>query len=325
MEDTTPRHSVESVRVSVVIPCYGSQLTLEPLIERLHGSLDGLRQVGRIDEFEVILVVDGSPDNTASIAVRLADESPHVTAILMRRNFGQHNALVAGIRAARMDVVVTMDDDLQHPPEEIGSLLEALDADVDLVYAVPIEEEHGVFRSIASRGVKSALRMSGVPNAKLVGAFRAFRTSLREGFRDVNDAQVNLDVLLSWVTTRVRSVATRMDQRAAGQSAYSVRQLVRHTMNMVTGYGTVPLKLATWLGFACGLLGAVLLVIVIVRFFIAETTVPGFTTLAALISLFAGAQMVTIGIIGEYLGRQHFRSMSRPMYVIGEVHSKKGT
>lgn len=310
------------MRVSVVIPCYRSELTLAALVGRLLASLNGMRSGGDIGGFEVILVVDGSPDETASLAVGLARDYSDITAIILRRNFGQHNALVAGVRAARNEVVVTLDDDLQHPPEEIPALLHGLDAGTDLVYGVPVNEEHGVLRSFASRTVKRALRLSGVPNAPLIGAFRAFRTELRSGFSSVNDAQVNLDVLLSWSTDRVRAVPVRMQPRAAGHSSYSPLKLVRHTMNMVTGYGVVPLRFATWLGFACGLLGAVLLVVIVARFFAGVTTVPGFTTLAALILLFAGAQMITIGIIGEYLGRQHFRSMSKPMYVVGEVHRR---
>lgn len=307
---------------SIVIPCYRSELTLTVLVTRLLETLDDLVADATVGDFEIILVVDDSPDGTEAIARDLAEQSPRVTTIALRCNFGQHNALVAGIRAARHDVVVTLDDDLQHPPEQIVILLRALeDASVDLVYAVPIEEEHRMLRSFASRSVKGALRLSGVKNAAWVGAFRAFRTELREGFSGVNDAQVNLDVLLSWVTTRVRPVQVTMAPRAAGQSSYGLRRLVRHTLNMVTGYGTAPLKLATWLGFAFGILGAVMLITVVVRYLMGETTVAGFTTLVALVSLFAGAQMVTIGIIGEYLGRQHFRSMARPMYVVREVHN----
>lgn len=308
------------MRVSVVIPCYRSELTLAALVGRLLNSMDDLESSGIVDDFEVILVVDGSPDGTAAIAGNLAEASPKVTAVFLRRNFGQHNALVAGIRAARFEIVVTLDDDLQHPPEEIGTLLLVLQPGVDLVYGVPVAEEHGALRSAASRMVKRALRLSGVANATLVGAFRAFRTELREGFSGVNDTQVNLDVLLSWTTDRVQGVRVRMEPRPAGRSSYNTMRLLKHTLNMVTGYGIVPLRIATWLGFACGLLGAVLLVVIVARFLSGATTVPGFTTLAALISLFAGAQMITIGIIGEYLGRQHFRSMSKPMYVIGDVY-----
>jgi glycosyltransferase involved in cell wall biosynthesis len=305
------------VNVSVVIPCYRSAATLPELIARLGASLRDLVAQKLVVGFEVLLVVEGSPDNTAAVANQLAAGDRAISVLQMRRNFGQHNALVAGIRAAEYEVIVTLDDDLQHPPEEIHLLLAALvDPAVDLVYAVPLVEEHGFFRSFASRLVKRALSLAGVPNAQWVGAFRAFRTDLREGFAGVSDSLVNLDVLLSWTTTSVRSVRVNMNRREAGRSSYSFRRLVTHTLNMITGYGVVPLRVATWLGFLTGAVGIVLLIYVLARYALGYTTVQGYTTLAALISVFAGAQLLTIGVIGEYLGRQHFRSMNRPMYLI---------
>lgn len=308
---------MNGLATAVIVPCYRSEETLPVLVQRLADQRSSLLGRGVVAKFETILVVDGSPDDTASVARKLASEFDGVRVIELRRNFGQHNALLAGIRAAQSDVIVTLDDDLQHPPEEIEKLLDRLIADdLDLVYGQPIREEHGLFRSASSRLVKRGLAAAGVQNAELVGAFRAFRTDLRDGFRQTEDSLVNLDVLLSWVTTRVAGCTVRMEQRVTGSSSYNLARLIRHTMNMVTGYGTLPLRLATWLGFACGLLGVALLVWVLVQFALGVTTVPGFTTLAALISLFSGAQMITIGVIGEYLGRQHFRSMRRPMYVV---------
>jgi glycosyltransferase involved in cell wall biosynthesis len=305
------------VRVSLVVPCYRSALTLPALVARVEAAMGDLVTSGRVEEFELLLVEDASPDDTDRVVQELAAAHPHVRGLLMRRNFGQHNALVAGIRAARYEVTVTLDDDLQHPPEQVHLLLDALDdPKVDLVYAVPLVEEHGFFRSLASRTVKRGLALAGVANAQMVGAFRAFRTDLRDGFADATDSQVNLDVLLAWSTSRVVAVRVTMEHRAEGRSSYSFRRLITHTLNMVTGYGVVPLRLATWLGFGCGALGIILLIVVLVRFATGQTTVAGYTTLAALISLFAGAQMFTIGVIGEYLGRQHFRSMNRPMYLL---------
>ena len=305
------------MNVSVVIPCYRSSATLPELTLRLLTSMRGLVRDESIGAFEVLLVVDGSPDDTGVVATAIAAEADEIVVLSMRRNFGQHNALVAGVRSARYDVVVTLDDDLQHPPEEIRTLLDAIaDPAVDLVYAIPVAEEHGFFRSFASRLVKRALALAGVPNAQWVGAFRAFRTDLREGFAGVSDSLVNIDVLLSWTTTAVKSTRVSMNRRENGSSSYSFRRLVTHTLNMVTGYGVVPLRVATWLGFFTGTVGIVLLVYVLVRYALGYTTVQGYTTLAALISVFAGAQLLTIGVIGEYLGRQHFRSMNRPMYLI---------
>lgn len=305
------------MRLSVVIPCYRSESYLRKLAESLESSLAELIEAKSLSDYEVIFVIDGSPDDVATVARTCAESNERIRVIELLRNFGQHNALIAGVRSARFETVVTMDDDLQHPPDQIWLLLEKLrDSAVDLVYAVPILEEHGLLRSAASRFVKASLALAGVPSASDVGAFRAFRTELRTGFAKVADPQVNLDVLLSWTTTRVDAVTVSMGRRATGRSTYNFRSLVHHAMNMITGYGVVPLKLATWLGFVSGALGVGLLAAVLVQYFTGATTVPGFTSTIAVISLFAGAQMVTIGIIGEYLGRQHFRGMQRPMYVV---------
>jgi glycosyltransferase involved in cell wall biosynthesis len=305
------------VRLSVVIPCYRSRDTLPELLTQLDAALADLDSSGRVTDCEVLLVVDGSPDDTEQVARAEAARRPSVRVIALRRNFGQHNALVAGIRAARFEFVLTMDDDLQHPPSEIAALVDAIrDSDADLVYAVPAKEEHGAFRSASSRWVKRGLMLAGVANADIVGAFRIFRTDLREGFLTSDDPQVNLDVLLSWTTNRVGKATVLMRQRETGVSGYSFRKLVTHTLNMVTGYGTVPLRLTTWFGFVCGAFGLGLLVWVLLQYILGRTEVPGFTTLAAVISLFSGAQLIALGVIGEYIGRQHFRSMRRPMYVM---------
>ena len=298
--------------VSVVIPCFRSRDTITPLVDRLAKVL-----TGRPETFEIILVVDGSPDDTAAVAVALAKTHPFVRVLLLRRNYGQHNALLAGIRAAAGHIVVTMDDDLQHPPEEVPTLLDVLlDPAIDLVYGVPAVEEHGVLRSLGSRAVKSALAAAGAPNARDVSAFRAFRTVLREAFATVQDASANLDVMLSWATASVVSARVQMDRRTQGESAYPFRRLLRHAFNMITGYSDGPLRLVSYLGLSCAVLGVVLLTIVVIGFITGSTTVAGFTTIASMIALFSGAQMLSIGILGEYLGRLHFRSLGRPTYVI---------
>jgi undecaprenyl-phosphate 4-deoxy-4-formamido-L-arabinose transferase len=301
------------VNLSVIIPCYRSRDTLPELVERLHAELPKLAQA-----YEVILVVDGSPDDTYAVARRLERAHPGtVRAVLLRRNYGQHNALLAGLARARYEFTVTMDDDLQHRPEELARLIVPLeDPLVDLVYGVAEEEEHGLFRSLASRMVKAALAAADVPSARDVSALRAFRTDLRDGFGHVADPFASIDVLLSWTTNAIRRVEVAMDHRAVGTSSYTFSSLARHAMNMVTGYGTVPLKIVTWMGFGCSLLGIGLLVFVLVRFAMGEIEVAGFTTLASMLSILSGALMLSIGILGEYIGRLHFRSMQRPTYLV---------
>ena len=312
----------DDVKISVVVPCYRSRATLPELVRRLHESLPVIA-----DAFEIILVVDGSPDDTYAVARGLERANPDtMRTVLLRRNYGQHNALLAGIMRAKHPVTVTMDDDLQHRPEEVGTLVSALDDPlVDLAYGVPFEEEHGFTRSFASRIVKAGLAASGVPNAKDVSAFRAFRTDLREGFEHVADPFASLDVLLSWTTNSVRRVTVQMDERETGSSNYSLRGLARHAMNMVTGYGTAPLKLVTWMGLLTSVLGFALLVSVLVRYWIGAVEVAGFTTLASMLAILSGALMLSIGILGEYIGRLHFRSMQKPTFLVKEDSHRSST
>ena len=309
------------MNVSVVIPCYGSCATLPSLVERLHASLPPIAEA-----FEVILVIDGSPDETYAVARGLGREHHEtVRTVLLRRNYGQHNALLAGVMRARYEVAVTMDDDLQHRPETVGALIEALsDPRIDLVYGVAEQEEHGFTRSMASRAVKASLAASGVPNAKEVSSFRAFRTELRSGFAHVADAHASLDVLLSWTTTSVQRVLVPMDHRSDGRSNYSFASLSRHAMNMITGYGTAPLKLVSWMGLICSILGFGLFVSVLVRYWTGGIEVAGFTTLASMLAILSGALMLSIGILGEYIGRLHFRSMQRPTFLVKEDSHEDG-
>jgi undecaprenyl-phosphate 4-deoxy-4-formamido-L-arabinose transferase len=301
------------VNVSVVIPCYRSRATLPALV---HGLREELGKV--CDDFEVILVVDGSPDDTYAVAHELEREDPTRTrAVLLRRNYGQHNALLAGLNRARHGITVTMDDDLQHRPDQVSALLAPLaDPLVDLVYGVPDAEEHGALRSFASRGVKLGLSLTGVPNAQMSGAFRAFRTELRDAFGASVDPFVSMDVVLSWTTTGVVGVPVRMDMREQGASGYTLRALARHTWNMVTGYGTAPLRAVFWLGILTALLGLGALLVVLGMYFSGHITVPGFTSMVCLMAIFSGVTMLSIGILGEYLGRLHFRSMHQPNYLV---------
>lgn len=305
------------MNVSVVIPCYRSADTISSVVEGVLGHVPGADDELDVRDMEVVLVIDGSPDDTASVARQLAESRPQVRVIELARNYGQHNALLAGILCARHEVIVTMDDDLQHRPDQVRSLLLPIAADeADLVYGVAREEEHGLLRSAASRATKRMLQVSGVPRAEDVSAFRAMRARLRDGFSDVRDPYISLDVLLSWTTTAVAAVPVAMEQRAAGRSGYTLRSLVRHAMNMVTGYSNVPLRIVTWLGMITACIGVVLGVVVIVKFAVGDTTVAGFTTIAAMVALFSGAQMLSLGVIGEYLGRMHTRSMGRPAFVV---------
>lgn len=302
--------------VSVVIPVYNSADSLGELVARLEPVL---REAA--DEFEVVFVNDASRDASWRVACDLGRRSPWIRRIDLMRNSGQHNALLCGIRTARYPVIVTLDDDLQNPPEEIPTLLAALTDDVDVVYGAPLAEVHDAWRNVASQMTKLVLKGAlGAETARMVGPFRAFRTEVRRAFDDYRGSFVNIDVLLTWGTTRFSATRVRHDVRRAGQSNYTFRKLLSHSLNMLTGFSTLPLQVASLLGFGLTLVGAALFLFVLGRYFFRGGAVPGFAFLASVIIVFSGAQLLSLGIIGEYLARMHFRLLDRPPYVIRDRH-----
>jgi len=298
--------------LSVVIPVYNSEESLPPLIGALVNELDS----GDLP-YEIILVDDASRDASWSIIADLTDKWEHVRGFTMSRNFGQHPAILAGLRAARFALTVTMDDDLQHLPSEIAKLRAGLTDDVDLVYGQAVEEEHGLWRNVSSRAVKASLGAAvGAETAAKASAFRLFRTGLRGAFANSMDPYVSIDVLMSWSTTRIIAVPVQMDKRPFGTSQYTLRKLGRHAINMLTGFSVLPLRIVTITGFGFAFFGLLVLGFVLISYAINGGSLPGFPFLASLIAIFSGAQLFALGVLGEYLGRMHFRSMQRPPYVV---------
>ena len=248
------RHSI-----SVVTPVYNGEASIAELCRRLSEVLPKIAT-----EYEIILVNDGSRDRSWEIISELSSRFATVRGLNLMRNYGQHNALLCGIRAAKYEVIVTMDDDLQHPPEEIALLLARLDEGFDVVYGTPKAEQNGFLRGVASRITRMALSTAvGSDVGKNVSAFRVFRTRLREAFAEYHSPFVSIDVLLSWTTSRFGAVAVDFRPRHAGPSNYTLAKLVRHALDVMTGFSTLPLQLASMVGFACTLFGIGVLIYVI--------------------------------------------------------------
>ncbi len=300
--------------ISALVPVYNSEGTLTLLVERLQVVFESLGHDG-----EIILVNDGSRDNSWQVIESIAAQYTNVHGINLMRNYGQHNALLAGIRQARGELIVTLDDDLQNPPEEIPNLLQKLAEGYDVVYGTPQHEQHGFWRDKASQITKLALQSAmGAETARKVSAFRAFRTQVREAFLNYSGPFVSIDVLLTWGTTRFASVPVRHDTRQVGVSNYTFRKLVVHALNMMTGFSVLPLQVASYMGFTFTVFGLLVLLYVIGRFALEGGSVPGFPFLASIIALFSGAQLFALGIFGEYLARMYFRTMDKPAYVVRE-------
>ena len=318
---TTPADASRWPGISVVVPVYRSEAILPELVQRLSQELPSLAE-----QYELILINDCSPDGSWETICQLQRQYAWICGINLMRNYGQHNALLCGIRSARYDVIVTMDDDLQHPPKEIPRLLQVLAGGYDVVYGTPEQEQHGLGRDLASLATKVALRnVIGAEIASQVSAFRAFRRHVANAFRQYEGSFVSIDVLLTWGTTRFAATKVRHEMRKQGASGYTFRKLVTHAMNMMTGFSTVPLQFASVVGFFFTLFGIGVLAFVVGRYFLTGDSVPGFPFLASTIAIFSGAQLFALGIIGEYLARMHFRMMDRPSYAIREIVGTPGS
>lgn len=300
------------MNLSVVVPVYNSELILPELIKRLHLVLSLVAV-----NYELVLVNDGSHDGSWEVICQVSQIYDWILGINLMRNYGQHNALLAGIRAAQYEVIVTLDDDLQNPPEAIPKLLEKLNDGYDVVYGTPEKQKHELWRNLASYLTKIALQSSmGIPTARSVSAFRVFRTRLRNAFASYSSSFVCIDVLLTWGTTQFASVKVGHHSRVQGVSNYTFRKLLTHALNMMTGFNTLPLQLASLTGFLFMFFGLGILIYVVGHYLIQGSSVAGFPFLASIIAIFSGVQLFALGIIGEYLARIHFRMMEKPTYVV---------
>ncbi len=299
---------------SVVVPVFNSDASLPELVTRLGQVLPTFT-----DRYELILVNDASLDASWEVIQSLAGDHPWIRGIDLMRNYGQHNALLCGVRAAGGEVVITMDDDLQHPPEEVPKLIKKLLEGHDVVYGYPKKLPHTFWRNLFSRLTKRVLAwVMGIKTVREISAFRAFRTHLRRAFEHYQSPAVIIDVLLSWATTRFASVQVDEVPRPYGRSNYSFSNLVRQSFLILTGFSTIPLRLASWLGFFFTLFGIAIFFYVLLLYLLVGS-IPGFPFLASIISLFSGTQLFTLGIFGEYLARIFDRSMDRPTYVISQT------
>lgn len=306
------------MNISVVIPVYNGQETITPLVERL-GSV--LKE--RTGAFEVILVCDGSPDDSWRVIEGLARQYGWVRGVELMRNYGQHNALLCGIRAARHEVIVTMDDDLQHPPEEIPVLMAKLEEGYDVVFGIPKKMPHNWWRNLTSVITKKvAGAIMGYKSINDISSYRIFRTRIRAAFENYRGPDLLLDVLLTWGTNRFGVVPVEEMPRTVGKSNYNLIRLIKMALTLLTGYTTVPLRFASILGFAFTVFGLLVLIYVLVTYF-ALGSIPGFSFLASAVIIFSGVQLFALGIIGEYLARIFERSHGRPTYQI--YHTTENT
>lgn len=298
--------------VSVVVPVYNSAQTLRELVRQLDDVLNEI-------DYEIVLVDDCSGSKTWESITEICREYPAVRGIRLARNVGQHRALLAGVRSAVNPICVTVDDDLQHDPAEIPRLLSCLRLGNDVVYGYPKQTNHRRWRTIGSRLLRQILRRVIRPqDADRMSSFRAFRTDLRKAFSAKTAPSVSFDVLLSWSTTRFDYVEINTRPREYGTSGYSLGRLFQLAFDNATGFSVTPLKISTGLGLASSGFGFGLMGWAVWTRLTSHTSVPGFAFLASVTTLFAGIQLLCIGIMGEYMARMYPHIMNQPAYFIAD-------
>lgn len=305
--------------ISVVVPVFNGSKSIHELVRRLEYSLRDI-----CHDYELILVNDGSVDNSWDEIQNLSEKYSWVNGIDLMKNFGQHNALLCGIRAARYERTVTMDDDLQHPPEEIHKLFKRMDDGYDVVYGAAINNNHSLRRRLGSHSLKLALSIAiNDSRVKRISAFRIFRTKLRESFESYTGDAVCLDALLSWGARSYGFAEVVHEPRLNGNSNYRFVSLLGQAVNNFSAFNAFPLKLTSLLGLLFTFFGACLLVVILGNYITNGSVVPGFAFLGSMITIFSGVQLFSLGMLGEYISRIHSGVMGRPAYSVRKIIRKQ--
>ncbi|MHB0959357.1 MAG: glycosyltransferase family 2 protein [Pirellulaceae bacterium] len=301
--------------VSVVVPVYNSADMLAELVRRTLVVLEGA-----FASYEIVLIDDGSVDRSWEVLCELqAKHSDHLVVIQLMRNFGQHNALMCGLRRVGGRLVVTMDDDLQTPPEEIPKLVERIETGgFDLVYGQYESKQHELWRNLGSGLVNLFYRFVFRSQVK-VTSFRTIRRELSDKILSYDLNFTYLDGLLAWNSQRIAGARVEHHPRTSGRSGYSLAKLVILAMNLFTNFSLFPLQMVSMLGFVFALFGFTLGTYYIFRAIFQTIVVPGYASLIVSIFILGGAQLLALGVLGEYLGRLHLNVNRKPQYGIRHV------
>ena len=307
-------------KVSFVIPCYRSALTIRAVADEIDSAMAELPEY----EHEIILVNDCSPDNTFEVISELALQRGHITAVDLARNFGQHAALMAGMRRSSGDIIVCLDDDGQTPACEVGRLLEKLEEGFDVVYASYDSKQHSGFRNFGSRvnALMTEIMLGKPRELSLTSYFAAKRFIIDEMLRYENCFPYVMGLVLR-STKNICNVPVNHRRREEGRSGYTMGKLLSLWMNGFTSFSIKPLRMATYLGAFTAFLGFVYAVIIVIRHFTEGMAPLGWSSTTALLLLLGGIILVVLGLIGEYVGRIFMCVNSSPQYVERQIIKKQ--
>lgn len=300
-----------SVDVSVVVPVYGGSAALPELCRRLAHTMQTAKLC-----YEVILVDDRNQREAWNAIKSVANDDPNVLGLRLSRNFGQHAATICGIARARGKWIVTMDDDLEHPPEAIPSLLAAGDEDHPLVYGVFKQRTHAAYRNLSSELMRRLLKRAFPDLNENYCSFRAIHAPLAKELDRFGLNRPYIDGMLSWLTSSACTVSVPHEQRQHGESTYTFRKLMSHAVNIFITFSTLPLRMATYGGATLSALSFLYLLYVIYGRLNGIVTDPGYSSLMSVVLFACGIQLLILGAVGEYIGRLMGATFRRPVYIV---------
>lgn len=308
---------MESKKLSFVIPCYRSAQTIGDVVSRIEATVE---KDGRYD-YEIICVNDYSPDGTWSVLRELAEKDPHVRALALSRNFGQHSALMAGFNYVTGDIIVSLDDDGQNPPEEVFLLIDKLEEGYDLVSARYSEKKHSLFRRLGSKlSMSMSTALVGKPKEVDLNSYCAFRRFVADEIVKYQNAYPFVHGLMLRVTRNIANVEITHNERVVGSSGYSLRKLVSLWMNGFTAFSEKPLRLASIMGVLLAAVGFIFGVVIIVRKLLNPAEIlAGYSSMMAVMLFLVGIVLLFLGLLGEYIGRIYISLNNAPQYVVKDA------
>ncbi|WP_257810060.1 glycosyltransferase family 2 protein [Mesorhizobium sp. J428] len=307
--------------VSIVVPVYRSMTVLPELVKQVEGAMAGSAYAS---SFELVLTNDCSPDGSWSVIEELAAKYPFVRGVSLRKNVGQHNATMAGLRFSRGEIVVIMDDDLQHPPSAILQLAERIERGADVCYTRYAERKHALWKQWGSRiNDIAATWLMKKPKGLYLSSFKALNRDIVNAVLRYDGPYTYLDALIFATTNSIDSVEIKHQRRWEGESTYNFRRLFSLWLKMATGSSIYPLRAATVAGFALALLSLIVFILVIGERMLNPQVPPGWASVIATVLFIGGIQTFCIGVIGEYVGRIYTRVNNAPQFVVGKTTFKR--
>ena len=304
------------VDLSVVVPVYNSEKTVGQLVAELQRELEGKYR------YNIVLVNDGGKDSSPQICRKLAEEDHRVRFISFYRNFGQLSAILAGLREADGEIIVVMDDDLQNPPAEIHKLIDAIHQGYDFVFGASTSRpRHSYWRNVASHlNAKMNELVFQKPKGLRVSSYYAIRQGVAREVTRYDGPFPYISGFIFRTTRNGCNIPVQHNARQYGRSGYGLFKLLCLSLNGMTNFSILPLRLSTWVGFASSALGMLFsLYLIARRLMLPQEITPGWTSVVGLVLMFSGLQLLAIGVLGEYLGRIFLFTNKTPQYAIRET------